>query len=234
MRPLLILLATALTSAGETPAPPPPEKPPVEQISPTRYRIGQIIIDKKTREIRLPAIVNLREGLLEYLIVHTNGKIHESLLSTDTSPTHLNIALKLLRYKPSKELYRIPTQPGTLSENFHQEPKETTAASRLSIHVEHQKDGKTHSIPIHQWIRHETTAKSMEPTPWIYGGGEFYQNTFLPTQTGDIAAIFITNTSLINYPGKDNLNDEVWTPLTERIPELGTKVTLIFAPYQEP
>ena len=36
-----------------------PVKPPVEQIDETRYRIGKVTLDKKTREIRFPAKVNL-------------------------------------------------------------------------------------------------------------------------------------------------------------------------------
>ncbi|MDP4624173.1 MAG: YdjY domain-containing protein [Akkermansiaceae bacterium] len=234
MKPLAILLSLTLFSVGETEEPSAPEKPTVEQIDATRYRIGEVVIDKKTREIRFPAVINLRDGLLEYLLVHTNGKVHESLFATDVSPTHLNVAFKLLRYEASRELYRIPKEPGVLSPDFYEEPEKIKAASRISISAEFEKDGETKTIPVHEWIRHETTAKSMLPTPWIYGGGEIYDNQFVPEQTGDIAAIYITNGSLINYPGEDNFNDDVWTSLTERIPEEGTKVTLVFAPYKEP
>lgn len=234
MKPLAILLTLTLSTVGETEDHSTPEKPKVEQIDANRYRIGKVIIDKKTREIRFPAVINLREGLLEFLVVHSNGKIHESLFATDVSPTDLNVAFKLLRYEASKELYRIPEEPGVLSGDFYAEPQEITKASRISIRVEYEKDEETKSISAYEWIRHETTAKPMHPTPWIYGGGEFYQGRFAPQQTGDIVAIFITNNALINYSGKDNLNDEVWTTLTERVPEEGTKVTLVFAPYQEP
>lgn len=234
MKILAFLLTLTLISVGESEDSSAPNKPSVERIDATRYRIGEVIIDKKTREIRFPAVINLREGLLEFLVVHTNGKIHESLFATDVSPSHLNVAFKLLRYEASKELYRIPKEPGLLSNDFHKEPEKISAASRIAIRAEYEKNGVTRSIPVHEWIRHETTARAMPPTPWIYGGGEFYQNQFAPEQTGDIVAIFITNSALINYSGKDNINDEVWTTLTERVPELGTKVTLVFAPYIEP
>lgn len=234
MKPAAILLSLTLISVGETEETQALEKPVVEKIDASHYRIGEITIDKRSREIRFPAVVNMREGLLEYLIVHTNGKIHESLFSTDISPSNLNVAFKLLRYEASKELYRIPKEPGILSADFYEEPEETKAASRISISAEFEKDGETKSIPAYEWIRHETTAKAMLPTPWIYGGGTFYDNKFVPEQTGDITAIFITNGSLINYPGEDNFNDQIWTPLTNRIPEIGTKVTLVIAPYKEP
>jgi hypothetical protein len=52
-------------------------------------------------------------------------------------------------------------------------------------------------------------------------------------EIGQIAAIFITDTALINYPGDDNTNDEVWTVMTGRVPDLETKVTLVLAPHKE-
>jgi hypothetical protein len=77
------------------------------------------------------------------------------------------------------------------------------------------------------------TAKAMPPTFWVYGGSEFYDGKFVPETTGDISAIYVTNSSLINYPGDDNFNDEVWSSFTDRIPDLDTKVTLVIAPYKE-
>jgi len=236
---LLSLPVHAQDKEVETPAEdvkseePKVEAPKVEKLDEDHYRIGDVTIQKSTREIRFPAAVNLREGLLEYLIVHQNGKIHESLFRTDTSPTNINVALALLHYKPSKELYRIWKEPGVISGEFHKVPEETRLASRIAIDVEVEKGGEIKRYPVSDWIRHETTAKAMPPTFWVYGGSEFYDGKFVPETTGDISAIYVTNSSLINYPGEDNFNDEVWSSFTDRIPDLDTKVTLVIAPYVE-
>ncbi len=73
---------------------------------------------------------------------------------------------------------------------------------------------------------------SQQEFAWVYGGSDFYKGNFVPEGSGQIAAIFITDTALINYPGTDNTNDEVWTVMTERVPDLETKVTLILAPHK--
>ena len=39
-------------------------------------------MNRLTRTIRFPAVINMREGLLEFVIVHDKGKVHESLLRT--------------------------------------------------------------------------------------------------------------------------------------------------------
>ena len=209
------------------------EKPRMERLDETHYRIGEVEIDSQSREIRFPAIVNLREGILEFLLVNESGKVHESLLRTKTSATDINLGFKLLSYQPSKELYRIPKEPGILSSDFYEEPVNVSLSARIAIYVELEKEGKKQRIPVSDWIRHETTSKAMPPTYWVYGGSDFYDEKFIPEVTGDIAAIFITNSALINYPGEDNLDDTVWTCMTDEIPEVQTKVSLIIAPYVE-
>ena len=236
-RAVFVLAGTwliATVSQAEEKAPEAPAKPKIEQIDKDRYRIGDVTFDKKTREIRFPALVNMREGFLEFLVVHEHGAVHESLFRTHVSPTHINLALTLLRYKPSKEFYRIPTEKGTPSDEFYSVPEETKLAARIDIQVEFEKDGVMQRLPVNDWVRHETTAKAMPPGHWVYGGSDFYKGNFIPEDSGQIAAIFITDTALINYPGTDNINDDVWTVMTERVPDLETKVTLILAPLKEP
>ncbi len=229
----LVLLSSSLNAQETDEKSAEPTTPKVEKLSEDRYRIADVTIDKSTREIRFPAVVNMREGLLEFLIVHENGKIHESLFRTKTSPTNINVAFALLRYQPSKELYRLWKEPGVISNKFYSENEETRKAARIVIDVEVEKAGEIKRYPVTDWILHETTAKAMPPAFWIYGGSEFYDGKFVPESTGDIAAIFVTNSSLINYPGDDNFNDEVWSSFTDRIPDLETKVTLVIAPYKE-
>jgi hypothetical protein len=225
-------LTAGLCHADETPEA--PAKPKIEQLDEHRYRIGEVTFDKQTREIRFPALVNMREGFLEFLIVHEHGAVHESLFRTSVSPTHINLALTLLRYKPSKEFYRILDEKGRLTDEYYDVPEDTKRAARIEIFVEFEKDGETKRLSANDWVRHETTAKSMPPSDWVYGGSDFYKGNFIPEGNGQIAAIYITDTALINYPGKDNTNDDVWTVMTERVPDLETEVTLIIAPKKEP
>lgn len=205
-----------------------------EKVDDDTLRIGEVTLKKSSRELSYPAVLNLADGILEFLIVHQDGKIHESLFRTTASPLDINLAMTLLRYQPSKELYRIPSEPGLLTDEFYPPPAENKDASRISIFVEVDKDGRTERILANDWVRHETTAKSMPPGPWIYGGSEINDGRFISELSGDIAAIFITNSSLINYPGEDNFDDDVWTVMTDRVPDLETKVTLVFAPYKQP
>lgn len=217
-------------SAAEPKAP--DAKPAMVKLDDGRMKFGEIIFDPKTRQVRVPCTINMSEGLLEFAVVHENGKIHESLLITKCSPTDINVVLKLLRYVPSEELYAIEKEPGILSANYPVVPEETKKAARVDLKVEWKKDGKTQTITLADCIAQAQTTKSMGQEPWVYGGSMIYDGAFLAEQTGDVASIFVSRGSIFLYPGKDNLNDDVWIVNTKRIPPQGTNVDFIIQPHK--
>lgn len=239
---ILVPACATLVLAQETPPGGPqmmpetvvqPAKPSVKKLDDTRYQIGRVSFDQKTREIRFPTTVNMTAGLLEYLIVHQNGKVHEALLCTEISPTDLNLAFTLLRYPPSRELYPLLDEDSAASSKFPDVPADVKARARVAIDVEWTVDGKVRRVPVNEWIQHGVKSTPMPAGPWVYGGSEFFEGKFIPETSGDIAAIFLAMSALINYPGDDNDNDDVWTAFPKRVPAEGTNVTVIIAPYQK-
>lgn len=47
------------------------------------------------------------------------------------------------------------------------------------------------------------------------------------------AAIFVSQSAMINYPGDDNRDDTVWLSFWKRLPEVGTDVIVIITPYSK-
>lgn len=237
----MLFLGAAMVASSQdaAPAPPPaeenvgPVKPSVIKIDEDRFKIGEVTFDKKLREIRFPARINMVEGQLEYLIVHENGKVHEALLATKISPTHLNLAFTLLRYKPSAELYPLPNDTGGTSNKFPEVSAEVKAAARIQIEVEWEDAGKKRKLPINEWIQHGTKGTDMPAGPWVYGASVVEDGKYAPETSGDVAAIFLSAAAIINYPGDDNNNDDVWTPFPKRVPAEGSPVTVIISPYSK-
>jgi hypothetical protein len=229
---ILTIYSTGLILAEEPSAVQKPVEPTVKKLDDTRYQIGEIIFDHKTREIRFPAKINMVEGLLEYLIVHQGGKVHEALLSTEISPTQLNLAFTLLRYPPSHELYPLPNETGGVSNKFPEVAADIKTAARVTIQAEWSQDGKTSRVPINDWIQHAIKTTAMPPGPWVYGGSSISDGKYSPETTGDIADIFLAPSAILNYPGEDNGDDTVWVPFPKRVPAEGTNVTVIITPFQ--
>jgi hypothetical protein len=228
-RPLVLLAACLIAAtAQETPEP----KPSVEKLGATQFRIGAIHFDSKTREIRFPASVNMNKDLLEFLIVHKNGKVHESLLKTEISATDLNVAFTLLRYKPSAELYAEPSSADDPTAKFPAVPEDVRKAARIHIEVEWKDGENLRKVPINEWVQHASTGSTMPSGPWVYGGSEIVDGKFQAETTGDIAAIYLSRSALINFPGKDNQDDTVWFVYPKRVPALDSPVTVIISPFQ--
>ncbi|MBC8126004.1 MAG: hypothetical protein H8M99_02500 [Gloeobacteraceae cyanobacterium ES-bin-144] len=226
-----LTLATTLFASAQDPAPATPVKPSVEKIGETTFRIGKVTFDQKSRQIRFPTKVNMTEGLLEYLVVTQGGKVHESLLITEASPTDINLAITLLRYPPSRELIPLPAPSGGASDNYPKVPAEVKAAARFLIEVEWLDNGQVRRLPVSDWIQHAVKTTAMHGSPWIYNGSDIHEGKFVAEMTGDVLAIYLDPAAIINYAGTDNNNDDVWIPFPKRVPTAGTEITLIMSPF---
>ena len=211
----------------------PVAKPKVIDLGKGKYSLGLVKFDENTRRISFPAELNQLEGIIEYAISHEKGKIHESLFVTETSALNLNIALKLLRYQTSTELFPILDENYESTGKFPEVTEEQKTAARLQVLISWQADGKEKEVSLNDLIYHTGNEREMEPTPWIYHGSYIHNKTFKAETSGDIAAVFITRSSLINFSGQDNQTDEPWIPNKKTLPAMGTPVTITLAPLLE-
>ena len=206
-------------------------KAKVTKIGEHTYRLGEIEFDAKSREVRIPTVMNMREGgPLEYLLVHENGAVHESLLTTTVRGLHLQIVLKLLRYQ---------TGEGDLFDSFLPEEERrqklegverTERGDALSLIAKWEKDGKTHENPVTQWVLDAETGEAMTEKPWILTGSHVYYGHFLADTEGSLVGIYLDQSALFNMDREGAANDERWGANAELTPEVGQKITLVLRP----
>lgn len=220
-----ILLLISPLAAQEEPLP----AAAVEEIRADQLRIGTVVVNKKSREISFPAKVNMTEGLLELAVVHINGKIHESLFSTEARPVNVNIALKLMGYPGSEELFEILEEDYRPTGKFPEVSAEVREKSRLEVFVEWPVDGKPHRTPLNQLIYHEVLEQAMPSGPWLYTGSYMLRGQFKAEVSGDIISIYLFQSALINYLGEGRNSDEVWIPNPKTVPPVDTPVTIVIA-----
>jgi len=209
-----------------------PDQPAVRDLGDGKYAVGKLIrLDRSNRRIILPASVNMVEGPLEFALVHQNGKIHESLLVTAARPFHLNVALKLLGFKESAELFPILDDDYRPTGRFHKVPAEIRSAARADIRVAWNDAGGTRrETALNKWIIYVPSGKPLPVIPWVYGGSYHHEGVFQAEAGGEFIALFTSQGSLFNYPGKDHDLDDVWIPATKSVPPVGTPVTVIIRP----
>ncbi|MGB1873538.1 MAG: YdjY domain-containing protein [Akkermansiaceae bacterium] len=208
-------------------------QPMVKQTSPNTYQIGIVSFNKETRELVIPANTNITEPntVIEYLLIHDNGeKIHESLLTTQADPFHINIAIKLLNYQESPELFKVRRPDGSIGKKYPEVSEEIKAAARFRVLVSWMDGGTEKTIPVTEWIHNASSGKNMNPTAWVYNGSFVYDKKFNAKLTGSILAIFSDIGAIANYSGDDRNDDTLWSP-SRNVPPAGTPVKVILKPW---
>ncbi|MDB4673619.1 YdjY domain-containing protein [Verrucomicrobiales bacterium] len=231
---IAIAAAISLVSAkAEEPDVEEPEKPvEITQTGDTTYRYGKITFDKKDRSVRIPAKVVQRNVLLEYVLVHENGKTHESILATDASAMRLHTVLLLLRYSQSKEMLN-PSVPAEMAVSGETAEEKAGAQLTVTVSWDDPESGEPQTAPIESWITHlddDDTESPVSPGPFILTGSRIYEGKFVAEIDGNILALYLDPTALINNPRKDNFSDESWLANKSVIPPLDTEVTLVISP----
>lgn len=225
-------------NAPATPAPDPepataaaPKKPAVTKIGETEYRLGEIVFDAKSREIRLPAVMNLREGgPTEYLLVHESGKVHEGILTTKVKPLDLQIVMKLLRYRSGEGTLFDTFLPAEEQRRKIEDGNKSERGDAVAIRVRWEKDCQTHEHPAADWVLDAESGKPMADEPWILTGSHLSNGTFLADIEGSIIAIYLDQIALLNMERKGAENDERWGANAAKTPEVGQKVTVLLQP----
>lgn len=224
---LLLLIVVACPLAAF-----PSEPSAVKRLSPDQYQIGLVRLDAKAREIELPATLNMREGQLEYLLVHSYGKTHESLFKTEAQPYHIHLAALLLQQQgQDTELPVPPRTTGTTETKNQAGPVYTPATNVLhkGIQIEikvlfDQPEAKP--VRAESLILDLAKEKPMKDGPWSYNGSRLAEGVFLAQRDGSIVAVIADPDALADNPGPRRNDDDNWQALTATLPPLGTKATI--------
>lgn len=234
------------------PGPVPGNPPQIVRLNETQVRIGKVLLDQEKQQLSFGAGVNMTEGLIEYLLATTKSdKVHETLFLTDISPLNLNVGMKLLGIKESKELFEIiEEETWTPTGKFPEVSPEIHAASLVEIFVEWGEGDEKKRLPVNELIHHidwpeeavtpkpnqkvetpEATLTVMEPGPWLSTGSYLHEGRFKAEVGGLIFAIFTNQQAIVNFPGKDRHLGDVWIPNKNVVPDVGTVVQIIIKPH---
>ncbi|MSM38630.1 MAG: hypothetical protein GJT30_03270 [Geobacter sp.] len=187
---------------------------PVEQVAPGLYRVGDILIDKKERTVSFPAEVNMDKGLLEYVLVRTGGKTHESLLRTRIEPYNLQVACLLLGIEGTATPLAFQGAPET--------PKGDPVA--LSIHL-------PTGAPIkpEQWMVRTVDGvnRDLSDLRWVFTGSVVTSGRFAAQAEGSIIAVFHDPVAMVDNASAGGESDKIWFVKEGTVPPVGTPITLV-------
>jgi len=191
--------------------------PEVTRLGQGIYRIGEIRIDKNERSLSLPAEVNQRQGLLEYLLVRIGGKTHESLLRTKVEPYHLQVAFLLLGLAPTDKPLAFQGDP------------ERPRGKPVQIFISYRDAaGREMRVKAEEWVARKS-GETVQPAgrlEWVYTGSAVVNGRLIAQNEGSIIATYHDPVALVDNASAGGESDKVWLPLASRLPPVGTPVTV--------
>ncbi len=189
-----------------------PTNLPFKEISPGIFQIGSVRLNKEQKTIQFPARVNMTNGLIEYLVVTGTGKLHESLLKTETEPSQIHVAMLLLGAHVVETNLRSTNISG---ENIKVEVSWKNGTDEKRVRAE-------------ELIFNSQTKSPMSKSAWIYNGSKIIDGTFIAQRDGSIVSIIGDPLALANSSQPSRDNDEIWSVNTNTIPPLHTSLEVTF------
>lgn len=203
----------------------PPTTPPKEgepQAGQDTDRSENVQLDKENKRVVMKAKVVLREGPLEMLVCPKGTKDYESILAVDAPAVLVHTRLLLAGAVAGKPVQFFPEyRPATGQE--------------IDIQFEWKDEkGKTHHAAAQEWVKNHQTGKQLQ-YPWIFGGSQFTADGYYLAESGDLICVSNFPSAMLDLPiaSTDSNAELLFEAFTERIPPVGTEVTVYLKPVKK-
>lgn len=226
----------------------PPYKvmPPTEAPAPTRQTLAQgLYLDAALGEVHVDCTVSITEGLLEQVACLQGTRDHEVLVTTQVEPSAVHGALLLLGARSGT--------PGTWS--WHKGALALTPPTGTAVEV-FVVVGDEPPLPIAAWMRSargEQEGSDPFPLgPWRFSGSNFVtvrdivrndqgdivasreHEMYEADQSGSLVGIVTFGDETLAWPEvlphQEVFQDVLWEAAGDRMPPVGTPVTLVLRP----
>jgi len=207
-----------LGSSAFTPAQNPGVEEPkshIKEVGPGLFEIGRVRLSKSERTVTVPAEVNMREGAIEYFLVTTTGKTHESVLRTDAEPYHIQLAMLLLNAK------------GRGTNDFPNDKTKPPPGDPIDVEVIWKSKDVQRRARAEEFVFDRAAKAPMQKLKWIYNGSQINAEGFAAQQTGSIISLIDDPDALINNPLPRRDDDDNWQVGTNRVAEIAENVEVI-------
>ncbi|MCX7428594.1 MAG: YdjY domain-containing protein [Planctomycetia bacterium] len=181
-------------------------------------------IDRAHRQVVMVGEVCQRTAPLEMFACLRNTKEHEAVVSVPTKAANIHAALLAVGAEAGHPVQFLPKYV-------------PVAGTEIEITVRWKDpQGKVQTARAQDWVRDYDTKKPMEH-PWVFGGSGFWTDErtgerHYQAQSGDFICVANFPSAMLDLPipSTDKDGSLLYEAFTERIPPLGTPVTLILTP----
>lgn len=183
--------------------------------------LSKIWVTKDRKAVVIPATVALKKGLLEFFACVKGTKDHESILVLEIKPFLMHAALLVVGAEPGG--------PAQFSPVFV-----PPSGDEIDVIVRWKdKDGKRCEAKAQDWVLESEKQKPMS-VPWVFTGSVLKKTDegktiYMADVTGEIIGLSNFPSSILDVPiaSSDSNESLLFSPNTDKIPDVGTQITLI-------
>jgi hypothetical protein len=243
---LALGLAALLPGQGE-PKPTPPEDAAAARAALLKtFADAGITVDLERGSVTIDAVAARRTDLLEYVIGHRRGKLHESMFITDVQPSLLNAALLAVGMTPGKNADYREKDPLPTEEEVRNgvDPIIVIPPAGTPIWMTvtfADAEGAQVELPVEDLLMDIATEAPVEDVEWIYIGGRTvppYRGeppVFIADLEGNLVSTcyLMPENHLVTIKHERGRSDQNWW-FTDRCPQAGTEVKFSFHRQRPP
>ena len=237
----LAAAAAFVAPSQDPPAPGSASKPDVRALE-RAFREQKIRLDVERGLCSIPVTIDVKDDLLEYLLVNPHGAAHESLFVTEVVPSALNAALLALGVRPGKNARWVPKEPTPTAEEMRAgAPPFTVQAPEgdgFYLYAGWKQGGEVYFYRVDDLLRDLETGRGMRRHRWVYLGSRLVhtkkddpKTSFAADLEGNLVnvALFEQGNTLLTAALPECLKQTIWLPNAWLIPERGAVVELVFS-----
>lgn len=141
----------------------------VSVTSRNHLRLGKMYLDRNTKTLHIPVVINMNSGYAEVVLCNPKGRIHEALMITDITPQDFQLMLILAGYQ-----------------NWVQNKSDSKRieGSRMSLQV--YVEGSKAPVSVDSWLREYETKKPLTFNDYLFVGSETENGVDMATRDGNL------------------------------------------------
>ena len=248
VRGIVMALLSAAVLQGPEVAPSAPSRPAGEREVERAFLEHEIHLDLDRGTCWIPATIDVREDLLEYLLVNPKGAAHESLLATEVVPSRLNAALLALGAVPGKNAAWKTKDPPPTEEEIRDGVApyvvQPPSGDGFCLYVGWREGGETHFHRVDDLLRNLESGRSMRRHAWVFLGSRVVRmrprsepkdappkEVFAADVEGNLVNIsfFEEGNTLVTAALPECLKQTIWLANGWLLPQRGSPVALLFS-----
>lgn len=201
-----------------------------------------IRLDPERGLCTLTVRVDIRDDLLEYLLVNPRGQAHESLFVSDVSPRGLNAALLALGVQAGENV-RItrrdpPPTPDELRDGVAPYTVAPPAGDGFFLYAAWRSGEETYCYRVEDLVRNLESGRTMQRHRWVFLGSKTApdrknpgKELFAAEVEGNLInlALFEEGFTLVTSALPECIKQSIWLPNASLLPERGEPVELVIA-----